>query len=119
MGGFEFLIRLTASAAVFLFGVVVWAIVPLVNPDLPIELNVMTSVFFGNADPLSPSRELLLLSRFFFALGVMLFILVPTLAFFVDFPRSAMWNRTIAEVMAGLMVLSYLGAIVAHFFVAL
>ena len=79
-----------------------------------IDRHHAVSVFLGTAIPQTPVRELLLAARFFFGLGVTFYIFLPSLGFFFEFHHER-WNRPLAEIMAVLAVLSYLGALVAHF----
>ena len=111
-GLIAFIIRTTLALVVFLYLVVRWAWLPFNNPEMDMEITIV-SVFFGTAMPTQWVRDLLLLSRACLGLMVAFYIFMPGLRFFFEF-RAEMYNNTLAIILAAVMVASFIGALVVH-----
>lgn len=112
MGGLGFVFRLLLTVIALVWLVGVWALVPYFNPEHSLEVSWVT-VFFGTREPTGWVRDLLLLARAAFGVGVALYFFVPALAFFADF-RVYMYRNTLVIVAAAVAVVAFLSALVVH-----
>lgn len=88
MNSGEFIARLLIGGAIFIFGVLGWALAPYLNgvheiggPALDAP---MMSVFFGTARPQGFTVISLLLARGSFSMAAALWVLIPGLQYFAD-----------------------------------
>ena len=108
----SFIIRTILALIVFFYLVIGWAWLPFVNPEVDMEITIL-SVFFGTGTPYGVVRDLLLLSRACLGLMIVFYIFLPGLRFFFDF-RAEMYNNTIAIILAAVMVASFMASLLVH-----
>lgn len=107
--------RLSGSAIIFIYLVVVWALVPFYDPSVGLDLTVI-SVFYGNDEPVGVVRDLLLASRALLGITLSLYVFVPALLIFVEFPAKEI-SKIIATTLGLLCVVVFFASlIVFHLF---
>lgn len=106
----EFIIRLGVTMALLFWLVLRWAVVPYLDSDMSLDLTIV-STFFGNREPVSWVRDLLLASRFFFGLTLTTYVFLPALCMFVEFDHRP-YTSSIAIILGGLTVLCFFGSLV-------
>lgn len=112
MLGINFLIRTALAGVVFYFLVLVWALAPALNDDIELNITVL-SIFFGTVtSPTGLVRDLLCLARGLFGMIIVIYIFLPGLRVFFQY-EAEKYSNTINLVLAGVMVLAFLGSIVA------
>ena len=108
----SFIVRTILALMVFFYLVVGWAWLPFADPEMDMQITIL-SVFFGTGIPSGVVRNLLLLSRACLGLMTAIYIFLPGLRFFFDF-RAEMYNNTIAIILAAVMVASFIAALMVH-----
>ena len=104
--------RIVLTLAVILFLIIRWALVPYLT-DASINAPVV-SIFLGNKDPISWTRDLLLLARAFLGASLALYIFMPTLSLFGDFDLIIL-RRDICLALLGFSIIAWMGALIYHF----
>lgn len=107
---FAMIARLILSALLFLYLVVVWALVPFYVQSVPLDLTVI-SAFYGNNPPTGLVRDLLLISRALFGFTVSLYIFVPAMLIFVQFPAREV-VRVLATALGLLCVVVFFASLI-------
>ena len=111
VGAFEAIFRLLLGIVLFGICVVQWFLLPLLDPETPLNMVALASVFFGNDPPTDIVRTIYLFSRGALGLLIVLYVTVPALAFFFHF-RYRMYNNTIAIALGLLSVALFFGALI-------
>ena len=95
-----------------MFLIIRWALVPYLT-DASIDTPVV-SIFLGNKDATSWTRDLLLLARAFLGASLALYIFMPALSLFGDFDLTIL-RRDLCLALLGLSIIAWMGALIYHF----
>ena len=111
MSFFQFFIRLAIATAIFIF-VLTWAVMPYFNETTELSLG-FSSFFYGNTPPVGWARDLVLLSRAFWGLALISFILFPAISFFAEV-ETLHTNRFIAVILVMLGIGVFFISLIVH-----
>lgn len=112
MNFLNMIFRLALSGVVFVFLVVIWAVVPYLDKTVDLDLTVI-SVFYGNTAPTGIVRDLLLASRGLFGMMIVVYIFIPAFLFFFQFAAEE-YAKVLSLILGFLCIGAFFASLIVY-----